>query len=209
MSSASLSPACYPVRRLVGSSLDWQTAVCLRDFTFPWENTPAPQTEFRALWDDEKLYFRFVCVDEDLVLGSGETLKERVLGSDRVELFFAPDLNLTPYYAFEMSPRAEALVYAGQFYRQFDWEWACPELTLEAEINGATYHVQGSLPLATLRRLGILKPDSMAIHVGVYRAEFSHQADGSIHSGWMPWVNPQTERPDFHVPASFGVFELV
>jgi hypothetical protein len=24
----------------------------------------------------------------------------------------------------------------------------------------------------------------------------------------MPWVNPGTEKPDFHVPASFGVLEF-
>ncbi len=31
----------------------------------------------------------------------------------------------------------------------------------------------------------------------------------TICSGRMPWVAPQIEKPDFHVPASFGVLELV
>src|SRR6185369_2950262 len=81
----------YSVRKKRGE-LAWSQAALLKDFGFPWEPTPAPSTEFRALWDDERLHFRFDCVDADLVLGAGTTEKERVLGSDRVELFFAPSL---------------------------------------------------------------------------------------------------------------------
>lgn len=199
----------YSVLRKLTEEPDWSTANCLKDFHFPWERTSPPLTEFRALWDDERLYFRFDCVDEDLVLGAGETVKERVLTSDRVEIFFAPDLSLNPYYAFEMSPRAEALVYAARFYREMDWDWSCPELQLKSEIKGSRYQVEGSLPLKTLRALNVLKPGSRELQVGLYRAEFSQRADGSIHSGWMAWINPQTERPDFHVPASFGILELM
>ena len=35
-------------------SLDWSTANGLVDFTFPWEERPAPHTEFRALWSDSQ-----------------------------------------------------------------------------------------------------------------------------------------------------------
>lgn len=178
-------------------------------FTFPWESSPAPQTCFRAVWNEENLLFRFDCVDEDLVLGDGETLKQRVLSSDRVEIFLAPDLSLDPYYALEISPRGEILAYRGQHYRQFDWEWTCPGLEVEAGIHGKEYFVQGVLPMSALRELNILKPGATQFYAGVFRAEFSHKPDGSIHSGWMPWVNPQTERPDFHVPSAFGIFELV
>ncbi len=207
------SPARYQVRRasLASSGLDWDAAACLMAFDFPWEATPVPSTEFRALWDDTHLHFRFDCVDHDLVLGAGETLKDRVLGSDRVEIFLTPDLNLTPYYGFEMSPRGngEALVYSARFYREYDWGWTCPELSLSAAIEGTRYHVQGSLPLDTLRALDVLKPGATQFYAGVFRAEFSHQPDGGVHSGWMAWVDPKTERPDFHVPSAFGVFELV
>lgn len=199
----------YPVQRCRGALLDWSAAVCLDRFTFPWESTPPPFTQFRALWDEERLHFRFDCVDEDLVLGAGETVKERVLGSDRVEIFLTPDLTLTPYYAFEMSPRGEALIYAARFYREYDWDWTCPQLHLDASIQGHRYQVQGSLPLDLLRELNVLKPGAYEFYAGVYRAEFSHTAEGGIHSGWMPWVNPQTEKADFHTPASFGIFELM
>lgn len=209
MSSENPPPSRYQVRRINHAGLDWNHAVQLTDFTFPWDSTPPPHTCFRALWNEENLLFRFDCVDEDLVLGEGDTLKDRVLGSDRVEIFCAPDLSLDPYYAFEISPLGEILAYRARHYRQYDWEWTCPELEVKAKIDGKNYQVQGTLPMAVLRHLNILKPGATEFYTGVFRAEFSRRKDGSIHSGWMPWVNSQTERPDFHVPTAFGVFELV
>lgn len=202
-------PQSYPVRRISTAIIDWSQAACLSDFTFPWETTEPPRTEFRALWDEERLHFLFDCVDAQLIIGAGETVKERVLGSDRVEIFLTPDLSLNPYYCFEMSPQGEAVAYKGRHYREFDWEWSCPELHLDAEIKGAHYRVQGSLPLETLRAWKVLKKDDRQFYAGVFRAEFSRKADLSLHSGWMPWVNPKTEKADFHVPSAFGIFKLV
>jgi hypothetical protein len=199
----------YQVHPSTESTPNWSMADVLTDFTFPWENRAAPLTEFRALWDAESLHFRFDCVDDDLVLADGQSVKERALGSDRVEIFFAPDLTLKPYFCLEMTPRGDALAYEAAFYREIQWDWSCKGLRIEAGIEGNRYTVTGSVPLATLLELNVLKPHSREFLAGVYRAEFSHKPDGSIHSGWMPWVNPQTERPDFHVPASFGVFDLV
>jgi hypothetical protein len=199
----------YPVRHTLASPLDWSVAEPLTDFTFPWEERTAPFTEFRALWDETHLHFHFDCIDDDLVLPDGPTAKDRVLGSDRVEIFFAPDLSLRPYYCLEMSPRGDVLAYEANFYRVMNWDWQCEGLQLTANIEGNRYTVTGSLPLDTLRALKVLKPGSSEFFAGIYRAEFHHRQDGTVHSGWMPWVNPHTKRPDFHVPASVGVLELV
>ncbi len=166
-------------------------------------------TEFRALHDGMKLHFRFDVLDEDLVLGGGDTFKERVLGSDRVEIFLAPDLSLAPYYCFEMEPRGEAVAYRGEYHRRFDWSWSAIDFEFSARLRDKGYEVQGSFALEALREMRVLKGGSSTLYVGVYRAEFSHKDDGTVHSGWMPWVDPGTQRPDFHVPASFGQFELV
>jgi len=199
----------YHVHRSATVILDWQVSELLNGFTFPWEQRAAPKTEFRALWDDERLHFRFDCVDDDLVLGSGKTLKERVLGSDRVEIFLAPNLSLDPYFCFEMEPRGEVLAYSGRFHRQFDWGWSCSDLNITANVAERFYSIQGSLALGTLRTFQVLKPDNREFLIGVYRAEFSQEPDGSILPGWMSWVHPRTERPDFHVPTAFGLFELM
>lgn len=197
----------YQVRRVQGAR-DWAAAALLDDFTFPWQPGAVPLTQFRALCDDEQLYFRFDCIDHDLVLAGGDNVRERVVGSDRVEVFLAAELSLDPYYCLEMDPRGELLAYRGRLYRQFDWDWACAGLRVTAGIAGERYWVEGRLPLATLRALDVLKAGARELHAGVYRGEFSHNADGSVHRGWLPWVDPHTEKPDFHVPESFGRFVL-
>ncbi len=200
----------YPVQAARGA-LDWSAATPLTDFGFPWESRAAPSTEFRALWNDERLYFRFDCVDEDLVLGAGATAKARVLGSDRVELFFTPALELNPYFCVEMAPNGDVYSYRAKTYREFDddFAWQGLELSQRIDVPRAGYAVTGSLPLATLRALGVLKVGARELLVGIYRAEFSHEPGGGVHFGWMSWVDPRTEKPDFHVASSFGVFELV
>lgn len=196
----------YHVRSSASSILDWSQAEALTDFIFPWENKEAPKTEFRALWDENHLHFRFDCQDDDLVLPDGPTAKDRVIDSDRVEIFFAPDMSLKPYFCLEMSPRGDVLAYEARFYREMNWDWRCEGLQINAQIDNNHYTVSGSIPLGTLRQLKVLR--SREMHAGIYRAEFHHKPDGSVHSGWMPWVNPQTEKPDFHIPASFGILEL-
>ncbi len=167
--------------------LDWSTATCLSDFAFPWEATAAAPTEFRALWSSERLYFRFDCRDDDLVLGGGASEKERVLGSDRVEIFLAPDLGLEPYFCLEMAPSGDSYVYRARTYRQFDDAFAIAGLELRSEIldERSRYRVEGSVPLAALRELGVLKADAREFFAGVYRAEFSRQPDGGVRFGWM------------------------
>ena len=188
---------------------DWSGAEMIHDFTFPWEPTAPPPTEFRALHDGVNLHFRFDVVDRDLVLGPGENLKQRVLGSDRVEIFLAPDRSLTPYYCFEMEPRGEVFAYRGTYHRRFDESWSVKGFACSSQLKDAGYTVQGSFTLEALREMEVLKAGTSVFHAGIYRAEFSRKPDGTIHSGWMPWVDPKTERPDFHVPESFGLFELV
>lgn len=95
----------------VQKATNWPEADLLTDFTFPWEDRPAPKTEFRAMHDGEVFRFRFDCVDEDLVLPEGPTAKERALGADRVEMFFATDLSLKRYFGLEMSPRGLSLIH--------------------------------------------------------------------------------------------------
>jgi hypothetical protein len=199
----------YPVQAAHGV-IDWSLATCLSDFSFPWEETAPAPTEFRALWTPERLHFRFDCRDDELVLGAGATEKARVLGSDRVEIFVTPDLGLEPYFCLEMAPSGDTYGYRARSYRQFDddFTWQGLELSQRIDRDRNRYQVEGSLPLASLRALGVLKPDAREFFAGLYRAEFSQEPDGGVHFGWMSWVDPQTATPDFHVPSSFGVLEL-
>lgn len=197
----------YVVHRCPPGIVSCESAAVLRDFRFPWEMRPAPATEFRALHDGTQVHFCFDCADEDLVLAEGDA-RERVLGSDRVELFFAADARLDPYQCFEMEPRGGVLAYRGRFHRQFDWNWQGPDLHVQSSVGDGRYQVCGRLPLEVLRDWEVLRPGSNEVLAGVHRAEFSHRPDGSVQPGWMTWVDPQTERPDFHVPSAFGLWVL-
>lgn len=185
-------------------SLDPAEGDLLDDFQFPWIERPCPRTNFSAVSDGEAFAFRFDVDDADLVLDPSEDPAEAVLGSDRVELFFAssPDL-ATPYYGAEMDPRGGVYDYVAVYHRKFDPAWRFPGLVFAGTFFDGGYRVDGRIPLAALRELGCLRGGEMT--AGVYRAEFSHGRDGTVQD-WISWIHPGTETPDFHVPGSFGTF---
>lgn len=84
-----------------GRDLPWLT-----DFSFPWKKVAPPATRFRAFHCNDIFHFEFEAEDGDIVLDESENDHDKVLGSDRVELFFSPTPDLTaPYYGLEMDPR--------------------------------------------------------------------------------------------------------
>ncbi len=190
----------------------WQHADVLTDFTFPWIARVAPATEFRAAYDALQFYFRFDVTDSDVVLGLGADAMQKVIGSDRAEIFFSTGPELDPYYAIEIDPRGEVLDYEARFYRQMNRHWTCPGLQVATSQTGEGYIVEGQVPLATFRNLGCLHRDASGEYLiaGLYRAEFSSPAtavEGPIED-WISWIDPQVATPDFHVPTSFGTIRL-
>ncbi len=182
-----------------------EQAVWLTDFSFPWLDQEAPETRFRAWHDGLLFHFEFLAEDRDIVLHQSGSDDEKVLGSDRVEIFVSPTVDLSePYYGFEMDPRGLIYDYQGVFHRNFNPGWTSGQIKIRAEITSTGYHVEGSIPLSHLRELGCLKENRMI--AGVYRGEFSHRADGSIQQDWISWIDPKTKIPDFHVAKSFGLF---
>ncbi len=179
----------------------------LDDFSFPWLDRPCPRTEFQAVWNEAALRFRFDVDDDDVVAFEGVDQDESVLGSDRVELFFATDRNLDQtYFGAEMDPRGWVYDYSARYYRQFDPSWTFTGLECRGEKRGDGYSVEGTIELESLRSMNCL--NGKAIIAGIYRGEFSHGVDGIVQD-WISWVDPKTEKPDFHVPSSFGRFLLV
>jgi len=207
----------------------WSRAQVLRRFGFPWKKAPAPATEFRALCDDRYLYFTFRVHDEDMVVLEKLRDEEDAVLEDRVELCFARDDRMKEYYWVEIDSRGRAFDYRAEYYRRFEPKWNWKGFEAKASQIEKGYVVEGRIPLAGFEELGFghLRPGTK-IRFGLYRAEFSHDRSGraeaqreSIHTrgrkldgpppveDWMSWIDPGTEEPDFHVPASLGWMEIV
>ncbi len=195
-----------------GSGADpaWQQAVLLSDFRFPWEDRPAPLTQFRALWDADFLYFQFDVEDPDLVIHEDSTRDKSVLGSDRVELFFSTNDTLNPYYSLEMDPRAWVFSSKGEFHRKIDPSWSWPGLETFASLTEKGYVLEGRIPMQSLTDLALWQDAARTrLIVAVLRAEFDHLPDGKVKHGWISWIQPNSPKPDFHIPSAFGRWELV
>ena len=195
-----------------GQDSNWALAHILTDFSLPWSQRLPPATEFRAVWDAQQFYFRFDVTDADVVLGDGADAMQKVIGSDRVEIFFSTGLQLNPYYGVEIDPRGEVLDYEAKFHRQMNRHWTCAGLQAATSMTDKGYVVEACIPLSTFRNLGCLHQDAAGEYLiaGLFRAEFSSPtvAGAPAIEDWMSWIDPQVSTPDFHVPTSFGAIRL-
>lgn len=188
----------------------WAEANVERGFSFPWLDQPAPATEFRACCDDEFFYFAFKVHDEDIVVDEHAEGTDVVIAEDRVELFFARDEALAEYFCLEIDPLGRVHDYVASYYRKFDRSWRCEGLRVGTSPLEQGYVVEGAIPLATLKSLGLpAMRVGNELLVGVFRAEFSHGPGPDPIENWISWVHPKTEQPDFHVPGAMGCFRVV
>ena len=192
-----------------GNDPAWQKANLLNDFRFPWLEQETPSTEFRALYNENHLFFQFKVVDEDIVLGEDSIESQAALGSDRVELFFAVNDSLNPYYTLEMDPKERIFSAKAKYYRQVDRQWRWPGLRIAASFTQDGYILEGSIPMASFTELNLWQDEHQKqLSCGVFRAEFSHTEDESIAHNWISWIQPDSPKPDFHIPSAFGRWVL-
>lgn len=212
---------------------EWSRANVERQFTFPWKEVDAPPTEFVAFCDDQYLYFAFRAEDSDIVVLDKLRDREDEVFEDRVELYFSRDSQMKDYYCLKIDSRGRVFDYRGKYYRQLDKKWRCEGVEAAGAPTANGYAVEGRIPLATLRRMGLKEKASPGIGreakilCGLYRAEFSHNRSGkpalqreTIHNqgrkldgpppieAWISWIDPKTPEPDFHVPSALGWLEI-
>lgn len=207
----------------------WAQAVVEKHFVFPWKQSPAPTTEFRALWDDVNFYFSYRVQDADIVVLERLAEERDVVFEDRAEFYLCRDERMKDYFCCEIDSRGRVFDYRASYYRRFDPKWNFAGLETKGSPLPDGYEVEGRIPLKDISALGFPTLRSGAkIRFGIYRAEFSHDRSGrpvvqqkSIHNlgrqvegpppieEWISWVDPKTKEPDFHVPASLGWLEFV
>ncbi|RXQ97464.1 endoxylanase [Ancylomarina salipaludis] len=187
----------------------WEQANLNTDFGFHWEDEIAPQTSFRALYDTDKFYFRFDVEDAKVLTYIVEDDKMEVVNSDRVEIFFRQNEELNPYYCLEMDARGRVLDYVTRYYRDFDYQWSWPgvdNLHVTASENKGGYVVEGAIRLSSLEELGLLKDNKL--EAGLYRGYCMKLPDPQADLRWISWVEPDSKKPDFHIPSSFGILRF-
>ncbi len=191
-----------------GTDPSWQQANNLDRFQDPWGLEEIQKTSFRAMHSEDYLHFLFVVEDSNIVAHGDPADKRGVLTADRVEIFFKSNGDMKPYYCLEMDPWGRVLDYRSNYYRQpeFDWEWPEEDLVVFASINPSGYIVEGQISLNSLREMNILEDGK--IEAGVFRGDFSNVGSIDPVVRWITWINPDTEKPDFHVPTAFGALIL-
>ncbi|MDR2224480.1 MAG: carbohydrate-binding family 9-like protein [Providencia sp.] len=187
----------------------WQQAEVLTDFIYPWEKETPPKTDFRALWSDDALYFRFIADDKDIQLGDNADKDQAVLDSDRVELFFATSPELKPYYTAEMDPKGRTFDAKANYYREVDPSWNWETLQTVGKMTPNGYVLTGKIDLDEFTRLNLWQDkDKQTLMCAILRGEFSAGEEKQVRK-WISWVKPDSVKPDFHIPSAFGACKFV
>ncbi len=190
------------------ATVDWSAIEKLTAFRFHWENVNDPM-RFQGAWDGVWFYFRFEVQDDNILVYHNTNYKMEVAQSDRVEMFFGRDATLNPYYCLEMDPDQRILDYSSAYYRQYDYDWTWPQGHLQIATGRLEkgYYVQGQISIASLKDLKLW--NNGKVQAGLYRGNCTSLNGDEAELRWSCWVDPKTEKPDFHVAGSFGVLDFM
>jgi len=184
----------------------WNSANVISEFAYRWDPDRAQPILFRAFHDGNFLYLSYQMVDDVIIAPDSITGEQDLIEQDRVEIYLAPDKTMIEYYCIEMDVKGRKLDYMGKFHRQFDFSWEFDDVVHKGTYTDDGYVVEAAISLKALDALGIIKDD--AFYAGIYRADFHYGPDSTVVHVYASWIDSQTEDPDFHVPASLGVFHL-
>jgi len=191
-----------------GTNSIWNEANPLIDFSSPWDPNSIKKIEFKAVYNSEKIFFQFIVNDSQRHIHYAGNKNDGINVSDRVELFFRSDASINPYYCLEIDTTGRIMDFKAKPNRDFDfdWDWPKEDIFVKSTLNKTNFIVEIVISLQSLRALGLLK--NGMIETGIYRAKYQKQKDDTFLPIWITWVNPNTKKPDFHIPTSFGVLKL-
>lgn len=187
----------------------WDEAIILKDLKAYWNKEAPSKTEFRALWDGVYLFFCFRISDSSIYIENSDSSYQSIGASDRVEIFLRSDKALNPYYCLEIDSSARLMDFKAYPNKKFDFNWSWPEeeLIIKSNRTNIGYTVEGSISIRSLKALNLIKENR--IEAGFFIAKYNKIGDTIYEPTWISWVNPKTEIPNFHVPSSFGILNLM
>lgn len=187
--------------------IQWKNIPIFKDFISPWSEKSFGETTFQYQNDTSWFYFLFKVVDKDIQLCDTSLGDEQnALQSDRVELFFAKDSLMQPYYTFEMDAANRlfdahcSIVSKNKTNPKqinADWDIDKKDFQFIASQTKNGYEVEGKLSMSFLKKEQLIKNNQL--WCGMQRADFS--AAGPTQ--WICAKDPKTNTPDFHC---WGVF---
>mgnify|MGYP003624189020 CR=1 FL=1 len=192
-----------------GNHKYWKKAELLTDFVSAWDIKKPSKIEFKALWDTKNLYFLFKVFDSKVHINITDNSVESIGSSDRVELFFRTDVNMSPYYCLEIDPIPRVMDFIAYPNKQFDfnWKWPSKDINIKSDIQVDYFTVEGSISISSIKKFNLLKDNK--IETGIFRAKYNKSKNLNYEPTWISWVEPQSETPNFHIPSSFGTLILV
>lgn len=164
----------------------------IRGFHAPWDGLD-DNTLLTMRRSADSLIFRFRVKDGTMAV-AGDIAGERdIEPEDRVELFFSATADMKePYFGVETDPKGRVLDYKVKYYRDFDYAWDFPGISVDSKLTGKGYSVRMAFPISELERLGLGKE----FFLGAFRADFT--PEGSVV--WYSRRPAPDTAPDFHKP---------
>lgn len=191
----------------------WQITPTVGPFQFPWHTEgKKEQTVARLLWDDTTLYVSYRCEDAHI---SGQFTKrdEPVYRDDCVELFTAPNPNrLDQYFNFEMNVRGALLDNyhtKGPGSGSKKHKWNSQGIKIAVKIDGTLnddsdtdrhWILEAAIPLSNFQGVAAHIPP----HGGDLWRLNLNRCGGTTNQQFSQWSPSDSQKPAFHMPASFG-----
>jgi hypothetical protein len=87
-----------------------------------------------------------------------------------------------------------------------DWSWPAGQLIIKTSRTSDGYVVEVAISKSSLNQMGLIKGKTM--EAGLYRGNCVSLVGNQATFKWISWIKPDSEKPDFHIPSSFGVLSL-
>lgn len=182
-----------------GSKADsiWHELNTYSHFISNWDELPVPTTEFKCFYDSIYLYFHYRVQDEQVICYDHRKNDLAVGSSDRVEIFFASNSQLEPYYGLEFDACNRVLQFKGNGSWNFEKKWKFPGLTkkdYKVRAFKGGYQFEARLKIKSLHEMNLIHDKKMLI--GLHRADFSKNNEDKVR--WISWKKIETPKPNFH-----------
>ena len=192
----------------------WRRAPRITDFRdiFKPQRRQRFPTEAAVVWDDDNVYFGFVCADDE----PWGTLTERddhLWNEEVVEVFLDPDGDGRNYAELEVSPNnvvVDLLLAHPRAPLEESLRWDIDGLRTAVSQTESGWIAEIAIPWRSLAATGVTAPPKVGDtwRAGVYRIKRPGGGTQKADDEYSAWSLTRPER-GFHDPERFGYLEFI